>query len=32
MNTIALRFADDFAPDMGTIAAHSELIEEYGYV
>lgn len=32
MNTIALRFADNFAPDMGTIAAHSELIEKYGYV
>ena len=32
MKTIALRFADNFAPDGGTIAAHNEIIERYGYV
>ena len=32
MKTIALRFADNFAPDGGTIVAHNEMIEKYGYV
>ncbi len=32
MKTIALRFADTFAPEIGTIAAHCELIDKYGYV
>ncbi len=32
MKTIALRFADNFAPDEGTISAHNEIIEKYGYV
>ena len=32
MKTIALRFADNFAPDGGTISAHNEMIEKYGYV
>lgn len=31
MQTIALRFADNFAPPEGTIAAHSALIEKNGY-
>ncbi len=32
MWTIALRFADSFAPPEGTIAAHNSLIAENGYV
>lgn len=32
MKTVALRFADNFAPEKGTIAAHNEMINEYGYV
>ena len=32
MKTIALRFADNFAPVGGTIAAHNEIIDKYGYV
>lgn len=32
MKTVALRFADNFAPDEGTIAAHEEIIESNGYV
>ena len=32
MKTIALRFADNFAPDGGTISAHNEIIEKCGYV
>lgn len=32
MKTVALRFAENFAPDCGTIAAHEELIEKNGYV
>lgn len=32
MRTIALRFAEMFAPDCGTIAAHQEVINELGYV
>lgn len=32
MKTIALRFADNFAPEKGTIAAHNDVINEYGYV
>ena len=31
MRTIALRFADNFAPPEGTIAAHSSLITQKGY-
>ena len=31
MQTIALRFADNFAPPEGTIAAHSALIKKNGY-
>lgn len=32
MRTVALRFAETFAPDCGTIQAHQELIEQYGFV
>lgn len=32
MKTIALRFADNFAPECGTIAAHNSIIEKYGSV
>ncbi|SEF86803.1 hypothetical protein SAMN04487934_104115 [Eubacterium ruminantium] len=32
MKTIALRFADNFAPDRGTIIAHNEIIEKHGFV
>lgn len=32
MKTIALRFAENFAPPIGTIAAHQELIDALGYV
>lgn len=32
MRTVALRFAENFAPDMGTIAAHEAVIERLGYV
>lgn len=32
MNTIALRFAESFAPDCGTIAAHEEVIAKKGFV
>lgn len=32
MDTIALRFAENFAPACGTIAAHKEVIAEKGYV
>lgn len=31
MKTIALRFSDNFAPDGGTILAHNEIIDKYGY-
>lgn len=31
MKTIALRFADNFAPDTGTIVAHNDVINKYGY-
>ena len=31
MQTIALRFADNFAPPEGTIAAHNAIISEKGY-
>lgn len=31
MRTIALRFAENFAPKCGTIVAHCQLIEKYGY-
>ena len=32
MKTIALRFAENFAPECGTIAAHNQVIEERGSV
>lgn len=32
MRTIALRFAENFAPECGTIASHQELIDRYGHV
>ena len=32
MRTIALRFSNNFAPDIGTIGAHEELIAQNGYV
>ena len=32
MKTIALRFADGFAPAEGTIAAHQSIIDQYGFV
>lgn len=32
MKSIALRFSDNFAPNIGTIAEHEFLIEQYGYV
>lgn len=32
MRTVALRFAENFAPGCGTIAAHKELVEKLGYV
>lgn len=32
MRTVALRFAENFAPECGTIAAHNDVIEEFGSV
>lgn len=32
MKTIALRFSDNFAPACGTIKAHQQMIDNYGYV
>lgn len=32
MKTIALRFSENFSPDIGTIAAHQELLDDLGYV
>lgn len=32
MRTIALRFADKFAPEEGTIKAHQHVIDTYGFV
>ena len=32
MKTIALRYADTFAPDEGTINAHIKIIKEHGFV
>ena len=32
MRTVALRFAENFAPDEGTIAAHEAVIRQFGYV
>ena len=32
MRTIALRFANNFAPAEGTIAAHQTIIAQFGYV
>lgn len=31
MRTIALRFSNNFAPDIGTIGAHNQLIDELGH-
>ena len=31
MRTIALRFSNNFAPDIGTIGAHIQLIAKMGY-
>lgn len=32
MKTVALRFAENFAPECGTIAAHEEIIDIKGFV
>ena len=32
MRTIALRYSNSFAPDIGTIGAHNQLIDELVYV
>ena len=32
MKTVALRFAETFAPPEGTIKAHEKIIDKYGYV
>ena len=32
MKTIALRFSNNFAPEIGTISAHNEIINRKGYV
>lgn len=32
MKTIALRFSDNFAPECGTIKAHEDVIQQYGFV
>ena len=32
MKSLALRFGENFAPQCGTIIAHSKIIEEFGYV
>ena len=32
MRTVALRFAENFAPECGTIAAHREIIDLIGHV
>lgn len=32
MRTVALRFAENFAPECGTIAAHQEVIDDKGFV
>ena len=32
MKTIALRFADNYAPNDGTIKLHEDVIKKYGYV
>ena len=32
MKTIALRFGEHFSPEIGTIAAHQKIIDEYGFV
>lgn len=32
MKTVALRFADNFAPECGTIQAHMDVINKHGYV
>lgn len=32
MNTIALRFSDNYAPSEGMIYHHNEIINKYGYV
>ena len=32
MRTVALRFAENFTPECGTIAAHLRLVDNLGYV
>ena len=32
MKTIALRYAENFAPNIGTIGAHQQVIDTIGYV
>lgn len=32
MKTIALRFAENFAPKIGTVAAHQQILNSVGYV
>jgi len=32
MKTISLRFSENFSPEVGTIAAHQQLIDSLGYV
>lgn len=32
MRTISLRYANNFAPKCGTIQAHQDMIDQYGYV
>lgn len=32
MKTVALRFGEHFAPECGTIVAHENIINQYGYV
>ena len=31
MKTIAIRFSENFAPDIGTVAAHQKIIDSLGY-
>ncbi len=31
MRTISIRFSEKFSPEIGTIKAHQELIDEYGF-
>ena len=32
MKTIAMRFGEHFAPECGTIVAHQDIIDKFGYV